>query len=99
MTPPYVVVTEQRHTPTQNIRVTAQQLSKDKRTLILSTDPLPWRGYYALAVPGVRKVGEKILSSTVDLDFMPTGVEARFQQGWLWPSFAHASGCRISIRG
>ncbi|HEV8293222.1 MAG TPA: c-type cytochrome, partial [Tepidisphaeraceae bacterium] len=85
MTPPYVVVTEQRHTPTANIRVSAQQLSQDKRTLILSTDPLPWRSYYSLAVPGVRKVGEKILSSTVDLDFMPTGVEARFQQDGFRP--------------
>ncbi|HEV8607414.1 MAG TPA: c-type cytochrome [Tepidisphaeraceae bacterium] len=79
MTPPYVVVTEQRHTPIANIRVSAQSLSKDRRMLSLSTDPMPWRSYYSLAVPGVRKVGEKILSSTVDLDFMPTGVEARFQ--------------------
>src|SRR3954469_13256411 len=85
MTPPYVVVTEQRHTPTANVRVSAQQLSQDKRTLILSTDALPWRSTYSLAVPGVRKIGEKILSSTVDLDFMPTGVEARFQEDGLRP--------------
>src|SRR5207237_1696486 len=66
MTPPYVVVTEQRHTPTANVRVSGQQLSENKRTLILSTDALPWRSNYSLAVPGVRKVGEKILGSTVD---------------------------------
>src|ERR1051325_495193 len=69
MRPPYVAVQEQLRAPTLGVTVTGQKLSDDRRTLILNTNALPWRAWYALAIPGLRTATSGATGQTVDVDF------------------------------
>jgi putative heme-binding domain-containing protein len=76
--PPYAAVKQQEQTPRANARVLSQKLSEDSRTLILSTEPLPWRANYSLAIPGVKAVGAAGAGATVDVDFSVNGVQEKW---------------------
>ena len=75
--PPYAVVKAQMQTPRRELKVASATLSEDGRTLIVKlAEPMPWRGWYAVAVPGVKRPGEAGLGTLVDVDFPLAGVEA-----------------------
>src|SRR5206468_9000127 len=76
MKPPYAAVKQQEATPQKSIRVLGQELADAGRTLVLKTEPLPWRANYSVAVPGVKAVGEAGAGSTVDVDVTLNGAIA-----------------------
>jgi putative heme-binding domain-containing protein len=89
--PPYAVVQAQNATPRFDIPVRSAQLTPDRRTLILATDPLPAAVHYALTLPGMgrpkaipAREGAELPKGTVtqhpaiDLDFDLSGVEAEW---------------------
>lgn len=94
--PGYAVVVAERGAPRFDVPVRSAQLTLDRRTLVLATDPLPAAVHYALTLPApgrpdkpakgtIRQVPE------IDLDFDLTGVEATWKSkdgkqdwtGWL----------------
>ena len=94
--PPYAVVQAQNATPRFDIPVRSAQLTPDRRTLILATDPLPAAVHYALTLPGMGRPakpgkGELRQVPAIDLDFDLSGVEATWKskdgkttwEGWL----------------
>lgn len=92
LVPPYVAVKSQRLAGWRTLKVERQELSEDARTLKIFTEPLPWRGWYALAIPGVKAPGVEGLGASIDVDFELGGVNAGFVpdratyprwQGWL----------------
>jgi putative heme-binding domain-containing protein len=76
MKPPYKVVTEQAQTVTRAIEAKGQKLADEGRTLVLSTEKLPWRAWYSVAVPGVKAVGAEGTGQTVDVDLALNGATA-----------------------
>jgi putative heme-binding domain-containing protein len=92
MSPPYAVVRAQKQTPTYSLKIESAKLSEDGRTLAIKVEPMQWRTWYALAIPGVKRPGEEGLGFTVDVDFPLAGVQAQFLgasrndvrwEGWL----------------
>jgi putative heme-binding domain-containing protein len=93
--PPYAVVQAERLTPRFDVPVHSAQLTPDRRTLILATDPLPAAVHYALTLPGMGRPakpakGELRQVPEIDLDFDLSGVEATWSKndkvlwsGWL----------------
>jgi putative heme-binding domain-containing protein len=95
--PPYAVVQAERTTPRFNVPVHSAQLTPDRRTLVLATDPLSAAVHYALTLPGMgRPAKDKAPKGTlpqhpqIDLDFDLSGVEATWSKndkvtwsGWL----------------
>src|SRR5206468_530796 len=90
------VVQAQMLTPRFNVPVHSAQLTPDRRTLILATDPLSAAVHYALKLPGMGRPakpvkGEIAQHAAIDLDFDLSGVEASFSnrdneevwKGWL----------------
>lgn len=79
MRPPYVAVTAQMQTPRRELKIASAKLIDDGRTLSVKlAEPMPWRSWYALAVPGVKLPGEAGLGTTVDVDFRMGGVQAEW---------------------
>jgi putative heme-binding domain-containing protein len=77
MRPPYVVVKGQMQTPHRELKIASATLSDDGRTLSLKlAEAMPWRGWYAVAVPGVKAPGVAGVGATVDVEFPMAGVEA-----------------------
>jgi putative heme-binding domain-containing protein len=77
MRPPYAAVRAQMQTPRRELKIDWAKLSEDGRTLSLKlAEAMPWRSWYAVAVPGVKRPGEAGLGATVDVDFPMAGVEA-----------------------
>ncbi|HEX8204232.1 MAG TPA: PQQ-dependent sugar dehydrogenase [Isosphaeraceae bacterium] len=79
--PPYKAVEEQQRAPRGALRITAARLADGGRTLVLATDPHPWRTQYAPSLPGIRGEGRPGPGATVDLDYGLTGVEAAWDDG------------------
>jgi putative heme-binding domain-containing protein len=90
--PPYAVVQAELATPRFDIRVHSAQLTPDRRSLILATDPLPAAVHYALTLPGMgrpkanpdRKGGGGAKGGIaqhpqIDLGFDLSGVEAKWE--------------------
>jgi putative heme-binding domain-containing protein len=96
--PGYVVVQAEKATPRFDIPVRSAQLTPDRRTLILATDPLPAAVHYGLTLPGMgRPAKDKTPKGAlpqhpqIDLDFDLSGCEASWADkndkvtwtGWL----------------
>ena len=89
--PPYEVVKEQLAAGWKNVKINGATLSNDARTLILKTEQLPWRAWYAAGIPGLLAPGSSGLGETIDLDFDLAGLDAQWQSddgksqwsGWL----------------
>jgi putative heme-binding domain-containing protein len=71
--PPYVVVKAQLATPTRDLKIRSASLSADGKTLSVKIEEMPWRAWYALAIPGVKLPGQARLGATVDVDFELAG--------------------------
>lgn len=79
MRPPYVAVTAQMQTPRRELKIASAKLIDEGRTLSVKlAEPMPWRSWYAVAVPGVKLPGEAGLGTTVDFDFRMGGVQAKW---------------------
>jgi putative heme-binding domain-containing protein len=64
-------------TPHRDLKIASAALSEDGRTLAVKlAEPMPWRSWYALAIPGVKAPGRAGLGETVDVDFPMTGAQA-----------------------
>jgi putative heme-binding domain-containing protein len=78
--PPYAVVKAQMQTARRELKIAWARLLKDKKTLqIHLAEPMPWRGWYALAIPGVKAPGSAGVGTTVDVDVPLAGVEATYR--------------------
>src|SRR5207302_1644060 len=82
--PGYAVVQVEKLTPRFNVPVHSAQLTPDRRTLVLATDPLRAAVHYALTLPGMGRPtkgakGEIAQHTTIDLDFDLSGVEAEWK--------------------
>src|SRR5215831_9263576 len=86
----------QRLSPRFNVPVHSAQLTPDRRTLILATDPLTAAVHYALTLPGMGRPTKPVRGTlpqhaAIDLDFDLSGVEASWSnrnkevvwRGWL----------------
>jgi putative heme-binding domain-containing protein len=79
--PGYAVVAMELTTPRFDVPIHGAQLTPDRRTLILVTDPHPGAVHYALTLPGMGRP-EKSPNGTlrqvpqIDLDYDLTGAEA-----------------------
>lgn len=91
--PGYAVVNAEKMTPRTDIAVHSVQLTPDRRTLVLFTDPLTAAVHYAVTLPGM---GRTTLKGTlpqhpqIDLAFDLSGVEVEWNgitgntwTGWL----------------
>jgi putative heme-binding domain-containing protein len=87
--PGYAVVQNEKMTPRFDIRVHSVQLTPDRRSLLLATDPLPAAVHYGLQLPGMGRPAPKRAGSVsdgalpqipeIDLDFDLSGVEATWK--------------------
>jgi putative heme-binding domain-containing protein len=76
MRPPYAVVKAQMQSGHRELKIASAKLSEDARTLsVRLAEPMPWQGWYALAIPGVKAPGASGLGTMVDVDFPLAGVE------------------------
>jgi len=77
MRPPYVAVTAQMQTPRRELKIASAKLIDGGRTLSVKlAEEMPWRSWYAVAIPGVKLPGEAGLGTTVDVDFRMGGALA-----------------------
>ncbi len=94
--PGYAVVQMEKATPRFNVPIHSAQLTPDRRTLVLATDPLRAAVHYALTLPGMGRPttpakGELPQHAAIDLDFDLSGVEVTWKSkdgkttwnGWL----------------
>jgi len=93
--PGYAVVQAEKLTPRFHVPVHSAQLTPDRRTLVLATDPLRGAVHYALTLPGMGRPakeakGELRQHPQIDLDFDLSGVEVTWSKnekplwsGWL----------------
>jgi putative heme-binding domain-containing protein len=94
--PGYAVVQVAKATPRFDVPVRSAQLTADRRTLVLATDPHPAAVHYALTLPGMGRPpappkGALRQVPEIDLDFDLTGCEAMWKPadggptwtGWL----------------
>jgi putative heme-binding domain-containing protein len=96
--PGYAVVAMQKATPRIDVPIRSAQLTADRRTLVLNTDPLPAAVHYALTLPGMGRgivdrqpKGALPQHAAIDLDFDLSGCEASWEpakpgptwSGWL----------------
>ncbi|HEY1186488.1 MAG TPA: ThuA domain-containing protein, partial [Gemmata sp.] len=84
--PGYAVVQAEKAAPRFSIGVHSAQLTPDRRTLVLATDPMRGAGHYALTLPGMGRPtkedapkGERPQHPQIDLDFDLSGVEATWK--------------------
>lgn len=76
--PPYAVVQAEMLLPRRELSIRGRRLEDDGRTMVLSTDPVPFRGWYAVALPGIKRAGAAGLGAIVDVDFELGGVDGRW---------------------
>ncbi|VTR96193.1 heme-binding protein : Heme-binding protein OS=Pedosphaera parvula (strain Ellin514) GN=Cflav_PD3187 PE=4 SV=1: Laminin_G_3: ThuA [Gemmata massiliana] len=94
--PGYAAVQAQKLTPRFDVKIHSAQLTPDRRTLVLATDPLRAAVHYALTLPGMGRPpapakGVVTQHAQIDLDFDLSGVEATWADkdgkavwaGWL----------------
>ncbi|MBN9520323.1 ThuA domain-containing protein [bacterium] len=81
--PGYAIVQLQKAAPRFDVPVRSAQLTPDRRTLVLATDPHPAAVHYALTLPGMGRPADGkqpkgVLRQVpeIDLDFDLTGCEA-----------------------
>ncbi len=82
--PGYAAVQMQKLTPRYDVPLRSAQLSADRRTLLLATDPLSRASHYALILPGMVRPHADAVSDddtlpqqpAIDLDFDLNGCEA-----------------------
>ncbi len=81
--PGYAIVQIQRAAPRIDLGVHSAQLTSDRRTLILATDPHPAAVHYAITLPGMGRLpdidqpnGSLRQVPEIDLDYDLTGCEA-----------------------
>src|SRR5205085_2056664 len=79
--PGYAVVQAQKAAPRYDVPVRSAQLTPDRRTLVLATDPLRAAVHYAVTLPGMGRPakpgkGERPQQPQIDLDFDLSGCEA-----------------------
>jgi putative heme-binding domain-containing protein len=81
--PGYAVVQMEKATPRYDVPVRSAQLTPDRRTLVLATDPLGAAVHYALTLPGMGRPakgagpkGALPQYPAIDLDFDLSGCEA-----------------------
>lgn len=65
--------------PLATLKVAVAGLTDDRRTLILATDPHPFRASYRAILPGIRGVGDSGPNATVAAAYDLSGVLAEFQ--------------------
>jgi putative heme-binding domain-containing protein len=87
--PGYAVVNAEKMTPRTDIAVHSIQLSPDRRTLSLFTDPLTAAVHYAVTLPGIGRTtmkGTLRQEPQIDLAFDLAGCEAKWtcKDGKLW---------------
>ena len=76
--PPYKVVQEQEQIPRGKLQVVGAELTEDRRTLILTTDPHPQSVNYSISIPRVRSADSVGQGTRVDLGYDLAGVAARW---------------------
>lgn len=83
--PGYAVVQLQRLAPRWRLPIHSAQLTPDRRSLLLSVDPLPGAVSYALQLPGMgrptsdsKSPGVIAQRSAIDLDFDLNGCQAKW---------------------
>jgi putative heme-binding domain-containing protein len=95
--PGYATVQAQKKAPRVPVHVHSAQLTADRQTLVLATDPLDAAVHYAITLPGMGRPGKDqtqqgqvVQVPEIDLDFNLSGVEATFSRngstvwtGWL----------------
>ncbi|MBA3485513.1 MAG: ThuA domain-containing protein [Pirellulales bacterium] len=95
--PGYAVVKHQRKTPRRKVDVQGVQLTADRRTLILTTEPQTTAMNYSIALPGIAPTAGSEVSGDVlpqlpdvDLQYDLSGVEVVWEgddgqswRGWL----------------
>jgi len=96
--PGYAIVQIQRASPRVQLALHSAQLTPDRRTLVLATDPHPAAVHYGLTLPGMgrptegrHRAGTLRQVPEIDLDYDLTGCEASWVpadgsagwQGWL----------------
>ena len=84
ISPGYAVVQAQKLTPRFDVPVRSAQLTPDRRTLVLATDPISAAVHYALTLPDglhekPREGAELPQHPEIDLDFDLTGCEATWK--------------------
>lgn len=86
--PGYAVVQQQQRAARIPIRVHSAQLTPDRRTIVLATDPLRAAVHYAVTLPGLRRPaldpappGELPQHPAIDLDFDLSGASATWSAG------------------
>ncbi len=67
--PPYAVVPQQDATPRGHLSVLSARITDKGRTLVLTTTPHPLPVTYALTIPGIKRIGYKGSTETVDVDY------------------------------
>jgi putative heme-binding domain-containing protein len=90
--PGYAVVQAEKATPRFNVPIHSAQLTPDRRTLVLATDPLRAAVHYALTLPGMGRPtkeakGDLPQHAAIDLDFDLSGVEVNWscvKGKWEW---------------
>ncbi|MBA3452315.1 MAG: ThuA domain-containing protein, partial [Deltaproteobacteria bacterium] len=104
--PGYAMVQAEKAAPRFNVPVRSAQLTPDRRTLVLATDPLQGAVHYALTLPGMGRPakeakGELRQHAQIDLDFDLSGCEVTWKDdkttwtGWL-PSLDLAIARRLT---
>jgi putative heme-binding domain-containing protein len=96
--PGYAVVAMQKSAPRIDVPIRSAQLTPDRRTLVLATDPMSAAVHYALTLPGMgreiadrRPKGSLPQHAAIDLDFDLSGCGATWESanggptwtGWL----------------
>src|SRR5258705_9713982 len=61
----------------RGLSIGSAKLTEDGRPMSeMRAEPMPWRSWYALAIPGVKAPGVAGLGTIVDVDFPMAGIEA-----------------------
>lgn len=94
--PGYAVVQGQKLSPRYDVTIHSAQLTPDRRTLVLATDPLRAAVHYGLTLPGMGRPAKEVRGAItqhpqIDLDFDLSGAEATWSDkdgkavwsGWL----------------
>ncbi|MFO0936721.1 MAG: ThuA domain-containing protein [Gemmataceae bacterium] len=103
--PGYAVVHAEKVTPRIDIPIRSVQLSPDRRTLSLMTDPLTAAVHYAVTLPGLGRPAENAMPKgtlrqvpQIDLDFDLSGVLATWksQDGQSWSGWLPTADLRVA---
>ena len=103
--PGYAVVQAEKVTPRMDVPVRSVQLTPDRRTLVLFTDPITSTLHYAVTLPGLgRPALDKMPKGTlpqhpqIDLSFDLTGCEATWKgvDGKVWAGWLPSLDLKVA---